>query len=33
VRSSVDHLTIATRMFREMNMQFWLKQVEATIGN
>jgi tetratricopeptide (TPR) repeat protein len=28
-----EHLATATGMFREMDMQFWLKQAEATMGN
>jgi len=27
-----DHLTIATTMYREMGMTFWLEQAEAAIG-
>jgi hypothetical protein len=27
-----EHLTTATTMYREMDMQFWLKQVDAAMG-
>ena len=27
-----EHLTTATTMYREMDMRFWLKQVDAAMG-
>jgi uncharacterized protein HemY len=27
-----EHLTTATTMYREMDMRFWLEQVEAELG-
>ena len=28
---AAEHLTIATRMFREMDMRFWLEQADAEL--
>jgi hypothetical protein len=28
---ATEHLTIATRMFREMDMRFWLEQADAEL--
>ena len=27
-----EHLTAATRMYREMGMTYWLEKVEAEVG-
>jgi hypothetical protein len=28
-----EHLTLATTMYREMDMRFWLEQAEAEMGS